>query len=71
MTHTLKEELVRLLEVRTVSNFEKRKRRLLSIPLDVLPEALNMARDGLPLTTNDPKEIQLRSPLAYAFCSVR
>lgn len=50
MTHALKEELVRLLEVRTMSNFERRKRRLQSIPLDVLPEALNWARDGLPLT---------------------
>jgi hypothetical protein len=51
MTHALKEELVRLLEVRTMSNFERRKRRLQSIPLDVLPEALRRARDGLPLTT--------------------
>lgn len=51
MTYALKEELVRLLEVRTMSNFERRRRRLQSIPLDVLPEALNRAREGLPLTT--------------------
>jgi hypothetical protein len=51
MTHNLKEELVRLLEVRIMSNFERRKRRLQSISLDVLPEALNRARDRLPLTT--------------------
>jgi hypothetical protein len=50
MTHALKEELVRLLEERSLSNFERRKRRLQSIPLDILPEALNRARDGLPLT---------------------
>jgi hypothetical protein len=50
MTRALKEELVRLLEERTLSNFERRKRRLQSIPLDILPEALNRARDGLPLT---------------------
>jgi hypothetical protein len=43
MTHALKGELVRLLEVRTMSNFERRKRRLQSIPLDVLAEALNRA----------------------------
>jgi hypothetical protein len=51
MTHALKEELVRLLEVRTMSSFERRKRRLQSIPLDVVPEALTRARKGLPLTT--------------------
>jgi hypothetical protein len=52
MTRALKEELVRSLEVRTMSNFERRKRRLQSIPLDTIPEALNRARDGLPLTTD-------------------
>jgi hypothetical protein len=51
MTHSLKEELVRLLEVRTMSSFERRKRRLQSVPLDVVPEALTRARRGLPLTT--------------------
>jgi hypothetical protein len=51
MTRPIKEELVRLLEVRSLSNFERRKRRLQSVPLDVIPEALNRARAGLPLTT--------------------
>jgi hypothetical protein len=49
MSHSLK-ELVRLLEIRTMSSFERRKRRLQCIPLDVVPEALNRARNGLPLT---------------------
>ena len=61
MTHALKEELVRLLEVRTMSSFERRKRRLQSIPLDLLPEALNRARDGLPLT----KEQYIASHLGF------
>jgi hypothetical protein len=51
MTRDLKEELVRLLEVRTMSSFERRKRRLQSIPLDVVTEALTRARDGLSLNT--------------------
>jgi hypothetical protein len=51
MTRALKEELAYLLEVRTMSSFERRKRRLQSIPLDVVPEALTRARKGLPLTT--------------------
>ena len=50
MNHALKEELVRLLEVRTMSDFERRKHRLERIPLDVVPEALSRARQGLPLT---------------------
>ena len=51
MTRSLKEELACLLEVRNMSSFERRKRRLQSIPLDVVPEALTRARKGLPLTT--------------------
>jgi hypothetical protein len=51
MTRSLKEELACLLEVRNISSFERRKRRLQSIPLDVVPEALTRARKGLPLTT--------------------
>jgi hypothetical protein len=51
MTDSDKRELIRLLEYRALSDFERRKRRLQSIPLDVLPEALDRARDGLPLTT--------------------
>jgi hypothetical protein len=46
-----KRELVRLLEYRTLSDFERRRRRLLAIPLSVVPEALERSRKGLPLST--------------------
>ena len=46
----IKRELVRVLEVRVLSNFERRKRRLQAIPLDGLAEAIEKARKGLPLT---------------------
>ncbi len=53
MTSALKQELVRLLEARALSNFERRKRRLQAIPLDVVAQALARARRGLPLTTEE------------------
>ena len=43
-------ELVRLLEERTLSDWERRKRRLESIPIEVTAEALTRARFGKPLT---------------------
>jgi hypothetical protein len=51
MTDSEKRELVKLLEYQTLSDFERRKRRLLAIPLSVVPEALERARKGLPLST--------------------
>ncbi len=51
MTEGEKRELATLLEYRSLSDFERRKRRLLAIPLGVVPEALERARKGLPLTT--------------------
>ena len=51
MTDSEKRELVRLLEYRALSDFEKRKRRLLAIPVSVAAEALIRARKTLPLTT--------------------
>ena len=51
MSESEKRELVRLLEYRTLSDFERRRRRLLAIPLSVVPEALERARKGLPLST--------------------
>ena len=61
MTHDLKEELARLLEVRTMPNFERRRRRLEGVPLDMVAEALNRARFGLPLT----KEQYIASHLGF------
>jgi hypothetical protein len=51
MTDSDKRELITRLEYRTLSDFERRKRRLLAIPLSVVPEALERARKGLPLST--------------------
>jgi hypothetical protein len=51
MSESEKRELASLLEYRTLSDFQRRKRRLLAIPLSVVPEALERARKGLPLTT--------------------
>lgn len=51
MSESEKRELARLLEYRTLLDFQRRKRRLLAIPLSVVPEALERARKGLPLTT--------------------
>lgn len=34
-----------------MSSFERRKRRLQIVPLEVIPEALTRARNRLPLTT--------------------
>jgi hypothetical protein len=51
VTDSEKRELVKLLEYRTLSDFERRKRRLLAIPLSVVTEALERARKGLPLST--------------------
>ncbi len=51
MTAAEKRELATLLEYQTLSDFQRRKRRLLAIPFNVIPEALERARKGLPLTT--------------------
>lgn len=51
MTHKI--ELARLLQERTRSNWERRKRRLERIPLDVVAEALIKARKGEPLTEQE------------------
>ena len=40
-----------LLEYRSLSDFEKRKQRLLAISLSVVTEALERARKRLPLST--------------------
>lgn len=41
-------ELVKLLEERTLSSFQRRKRRLMEIPLEGLAEAIHRNRLGLP-----------------------
>ncbi len=50
MTREERTELVRLLEERNLSEWERRKRRLESIPIEVVAEALTRARLGKPLT---------------------
>ena len=50
---TDKIELVMLLQERTLSNWERRKRRLERIPLAVAAEALIKARKGEPLTEQE------------------
>ena len=51
MTHKL--ELVALLQERTLSNWERRKRRLERIPLDVAATGMIKARKGEPLTEEE------------------
>jgi hypothetical protein len=46
-------ELAMLLQERTLSNWERRKRRLERIPLSVVTEALRKARKGEPLTLEE------------------
>jgi hypothetical protein len=46
----LRLELAMLLQERTLSNWERRKRRLERIPLSVVTEAIRKARKGEPLT---------------------
>jgi hypothetical protein len=53
MTYMEKVELVSLLQERTLSNFERRRRRLEQIPLEVTVEALTKARKGEPLTEQE------------------
>ena len=48
-----KSELVTLLEERTRSHFERRRRRLQRIPLSVVPVALEKDRKGEPLTLQE------------------
>jgi hypothetical protein len=50
MTPEEKRELMHLLEERTLSSFERRKRRLLEIPMSNIYEALSRSRAGLALT---------------------
>lgn len=45
-----REELLELLTVRTLPDFDRRKKRLESLGLEGVAEALNRARFGLPLT---------------------
>jgi len=59
MTNAKMEELVMLLEERKLSNFERRKRRLQAIPLNVVIEAFSQAKRGLPLTTEQFAAINL------------
>jgi len=49
----LRLELARLLQERTLSNWERRKRKLERIPLSVVTEALRKARKGEPLTLEE------------------
>ena len=51
MTGAEKRELASLLEYRALSDFERRKRRLLAIPFTVVIEAFERDREGLPLST--------------------
>lgn len=46
-------ELAMLLQERMLSNWERRKRRLERIPMDVVTRALNKARRGEPLTQEE------------------
>jgi hypothetical protein len=50
---TLRLELARLLQQRTLSNWERRKRRLQRIPIDVVLSGLVKARNGEPLTLEE------------------
>jgi hypothetical protein len=51
MTDSRKHELLMLLQERTLSNFERRKRRLQTIPMSVVTEALLREQQGLPLNS--------------------
>jgi hypothetical protein len=46
-------ELAMLLQERTLSNFERRKRRLQRIPMNVVYSAVAKARKGEPLTLEE------------------
>ena len=50
---TLKHELVRLLQEITLSNWERRKRRLERIPAAVAAEGMLKAQKGEPLTLEE------------------
>lgn len=47
---TLKAELLALLQERTLTHWERRKRRLERIPIEVVVTAVVRCRKGLPLT---------------------
>jgi hypothetical protein len=49
----LRLELARLLQERTLSNFERRKRRLRRIPMNVVYSGVAKARKGEPLTVEE------------------
>ena len=49
----LRLELARLLQERTLSNFERRKRRLQRIPMEVVVSGVTKARKGEPLTLEE------------------
>jgi hypothetical protein len=50
---TLRQELAALLEERTLSNWERRKRRLKLIPTEVVVSGLAKARKGEPQTLEE------------------
>ena len=53
MTESKKSELMQLLEERALSDFERRRRRLLSIPTERVGPALRKAREETPLTREE------------------
>jgi hypothetical protein len=53
MSPNLKLELAMLLEERRLSNFERRKRRLARIPVEVAAEGMLKAHRGEPLTLEE------------------
>ena len=53
MTESEKIELMQLLEERVLSDFERRRRRLLSIPMERVGPALGKAREETPLTREE------------------
>lgn len=47
------QDLLRLLEEKAMSSFERRKRRLAAIPMEVVTTALQKARAGEPLNRQE------------------
>ena len=53
MTGSEKIELMQLLEERALSDFERRRRRLLAIPVERVGPAVRKAREETPLTREE------------------
>ena len=53
MTESEKIELMQLLEERALSDFERRRRRLLAIPVERVGPAVRKAREETPLTREE------------------